>query len=44
MTLAPMDVPLKNMTMVLMMLVVEPTAARASVPTKFPTTRLSTVL
>jgi len=43
-TLAPVESPMKKPMKVLMTGPVEPTAARASFPTKLPTTMLSTVL
>jgi len=43
-TVAPMENPLKKKTDMLVIMVVELTAARAWVPTKFPTTMESTVL
>lgn len=43
-TVAPMENPLKKKTDILVIMVVELTAARAWVPTKFPTTMESTVL
>ena len=43
-TPAPVAKPVNTPMSVLMMLVVEPTAASACLPTKFPTTMLSTVL
>ena len=43
-TLAPVEKPLKKNTMMFTIMVVEPTAASAWVPTKLPTTTESTVL
>ena len=44
MTQAPMEKPLKKNTSMFTIMVVDPTAASASLPTKFPTTMESTVL
>ncbi len=43
-TTAPADTPVKMPTVRLTITPVEPTAARATLPTKRPTTRVSTVL
>lgn len=43
-TPAPVEKPLKKNTIMLTIMVVEPTAANAWVPTKLPTTMESTVL
>ena len=43
-TPAPTEKPLKKNTSMFTIIVVAPTAARASLPTKLPTTTLSTVL
>ena len=43
-TEAPTEKPSKKKTAMLVIMEVEPTAARASLPTKFPTTIISTVL